>query len=663
MAPGKGPVVGNPEPRPDHLGPYLTLPHRLTLAPFALPVIATAFVTIRLYLTWLSAHRLIGDAKEFILASCLAAQRAASVAVSAVRWIATQLNEGMVEVATNTVEAARKGALLCLTTLDNIIAFFVDKFKTIYVGMFKVFVLGSLNAIVTVTTSINSALTSLANGVGSAVSAAQNGINGAISAASAVLSINIPQLNVPTSSLQNVNIPDPISSQITAIQSSLPTLDDLQKSLSGLVSQPFANVRTEVNNTLINVENDVLKADLLPLPDPRSVHFCDDIDLSWVDKFGGYMLDPLKWVTIGFAILFGLLLLCSILWEIYAWGKLQAAVKGIQSEWSALPSTNDEKRVTDGTVQPTDDDLDAPLVELTPRNVMLLRYQLEHGYMTYALSRVRRSVRLPRTGVSNISWFFAYITYPPALLCLLIGILGLIAVSIQDALFRRAFNALDNVDDEIAHAIGSAGNWTQKITGEIEDAISTDSQKYASAVNSWMENVSGDINNKVFGSAVDAAGNVNQTVVRLYGDIESGVRNAFKGTMFESVGNTLIQKVLGDQVYRIGDAVTWMKNNLHIRLPHVDASRIQLAASDVADIARTVEGAATAGGDAAIGGAKSILQKVVDAYEAAVRKERIVFALFICIWGVVVLFALIGLVIRIIKYRKTSVEEDEKAGQ
>ena len=112
MVPGKGPVVGNPEPRQDHIGPYLTLPHRLSLAPFALPVLASAFVTIRLYLTWLSAHRLIGDAKEFILASCLAAQRAAGVAVSAVRWLATQLNEGLVEIATNTVEAARKGALL-----------------------------------------------------------------------------------------------------------------------------------------------------------------------------------------------------------------------------------------------------------------------------------------------------------------------------------------------------------------------------------------------------------------------------------------------------------------------------------------------------------------------------------------------------------------------
>ena len=102
-----------------HIGPYLTLPHRLSLAPFALPVLASGFVAIRLYLTWLSAHRLIGDAKEFILASCLAAQKAASIAVSAVRWLATQLNEGMVEVATGAVDTARNGALLWYDTCSK----------------------------------------------------------------------------------------------------------------------------------------------------------------------------------------------------------------------------------------------------------------------------------------------------------------------------------------------------------------------------------------------------------------------------------------------------------------------------------------------------------------------------------------------------------------
>ncbi|CCA66448.1 related to plasma membrane fusion protein PRM1-Laccaria bicolor [Serendipita indica DSM 11827] len=369
------------------------------------------------------------------------------------------------------------------------------------------------------------------------------------------------------------------------------------------------------------------------------------------------MLKPLKWVAIGFAILFGLFLLCSILWEIYTWGRLQAAVKTIQSEWETEPPSSKETQAPDAM---SSDILDVPSVELTPQNVMILRYQLNHGYTAYFMARFRRAIRLPRNGASNISWFFSYITYPPALLCLLIGILGLIAVAIQEALFRRVLSALDDVDDEIATALGSVGNWTQKITTEIEEAVSSDSKKYAATMNVWMEGVSVDINDKVLRSAFVAAGDVNQTVIQLYGNIENGVRSTFKGTMFESVANDLIQRVLGNQLYKIDDAIVWMKGNIHIRLPHLDASKIQLAASDVADIARTVQQAAVSGGDAAIDGAKSILEHVVEAYEAGLRKERILFGLFIGIWGVVVLFASIGLVYRVVAYRKKTVKVEEK---
>lgn len=556
-----------------HVGPYLLLGHRLSLAPFALPVLAAGFVSIRLYLTWLSANRLIGDAKEFILASCLAAQKAASVAVSAVRWLATQLNEGMVEIATETVEAARKGALLCLSSLDGLISFFVGRFKSLYVGMFKVLVVGGLNVITTVTGTITSGLNSVADAAVAAVNGAQSALNAVIGGFSDLLTRalpNIPPLGfITTPPLRNINIPDPIGSRLTAIQNSLPTVDDLERSLSVLVSQPFAKTQTEVNNTLLSVKNDILKADLIPLPDPRSVDFCDDVDLSWVDKFGTDMLKPLKWVAIGFAILFGLFLLCSILWEIYTWGRLQAAVKTIQSEWETEPPSSKETQAPDAM---SSDILDVPSVELTPQNVMILRYQLNHGYTAYFMARFRRAIRLPRNGASNISWFFSYITYPPALLCLLIGILGLIAVAIQEALFRRVLSALDDVDDEIATALGSVGNWTQKITTEIEEAVSSDSKKYAATMNVWMEGVSVDINDKVLRSAFVAAGDVNQTVIQLYGNIENGVRSTFKGTMFESVANDLIQRVLGNQLYKIDDAIVWMKGNIHIRLPHRAAS-------------------------------------------------------------------------------------------
>ena len=93
----------------DHLGPYLRLSHRLSLAPFAYPIIAVAFVALRCYLSLKSAKNLIADAKELVIAACLGAQRAATAAVSFPRWMALETNEQLIHVATDTLDASRNG--------------------------------------------------------------------------------------------------------------------------------------------------------------------------------------------------------------------------------------------------------------------------------------------------------------------------------------------------------------------------------------------------------------------------------------------------------------------------------------------------------------------------------------------------------------------------
>lgn len=93
----------------DHLGPYLRLSHRLSLAPFAYPIIAVAFVALRFYLSLQSARNLIQDAKELVIATCLGAQRAATAAVSFPRWMALETNEQLIHVAVDTLDASRNG--------------------------------------------------------------------------------------------------------------------------------------------------------------------------------------------------------------------------------------------------------------------------------------------------------------------------------------------------------------------------------------------------------------------------------------------------------------------------------------------------------------------------------------------------------------------------
>jgi hypothetical protein len=92
-----------------HLGPFLTLGNRVFLALIAYPVISVAFVAFRFYLAALRANDLIDDATGFLIASCFAAQRVATVSVSIPRWLAQNTNQQIQNAAISSIYASRDG--------------------------------------------------------------------------------------------------------------------------------------------------------------------------------------------------------------------------------------------------------------------------------------------------------------------------------------------------------------------------------------------------------------------------------------------------------------------------------------------------------------------------------------------------------------------------
>lgn len=120
------PSTPPPPYSPTHLGPFLTFGNRLFLALISYPVIALAFVAFRFYLAALRAHDLIDDSKAFLIASCFAAQRAATVAVSMPRWMALNTNEQIQKAAISSINASRDG--LNLTCVHHLHIFFKEHF-------------------------------------------------------------------------------------------------------------------------------------------------------------------------------------------------------------------------------------------------------------------------------------------------------------------------------------------------------------------------------------------------------------------------------------------------------------------------------------------------------------------------------------------------------
>ena len=126
------------------LTPYLQLPHLLSLTWIAYPILSLAFIAFRLNLSLSSANDSIASAKDDLLASCKAAETAATSAASMPRYLAIASNEQFVHAVNSSLDAARETLVLALTAMEGIINFIVDIYRSTLLCFLELIVRGAL---------------------------------------------------------------------------------------------------------------------------------------------------------------------------------------------------------------------------------------------------------------------------------------------------------------------------------------------------------------------------------------------------------------------------------------------------------------------------------------------------------------------------------------
>ena len=130
------------------LTPYLTLPYLLSLTWLAYPIISLLFVAFRLSISSQSAEDGVADAKAELLASCAAAEKAATVAASLPRYMAIGTNKQIASAVNDTMNAAREALVLALTILEAIINFAIDIYRSTFLCFLELVVRGGLSVLI-----------------------------------------------------------------------------------------------------------------------------------------------------------------------------------------------------------------------------------------------------------------------------------------------------------------------------------------------------------------------------------------------------------------------------------------------------------------------------------------------------------------------------------
>lgn len=383
------------------------------------------------------------------------------------------------------------------------------------------------------------------------------------------------------------------------------------------IDTPFELVKKDINDTFAGISG--YNSSVMPVPQLNTVTFCNDLDTSVIDDLGR---DLIKLSKIGIVVLIVLALIlvalnCLLTW--YKWRCMHRHFDSTREAWS-----------TDPTLYQTDF-RGTPTVSLSNHNLLLLEAASAHPILTIITNRMARIFRLSPQGATHLSWFFNYVFHAPALACLLIGLLGVLSVQIQ--LF-----ALGPIADHYrAQSASTASDFSNKIATSINDSMYNQSAAYARDVNVRIDEMQNTINNGIFGWVNGTTTTLNDTINTFYDDIQNGVGTVFNGTILEQPAHEFIRCLIGTKVDAIENALTFLHDNLIINMPRMNDSALVLSPESVNEASTPIAAAAIGSDQDGDGG---VLGRLITSYADSLKKERIMFLIFIALWGFVVLMAL-----------------------
>ena len=383
---------------------------------------------------------------------------------------------------------------------------------------------------------------------------------------------------------------------------------------------PFELTKQEITGTFNNI---TFGKSVLAVPQQSTITFCDQVDTSVIDDLGHDILQLTKIATIILILLVLLLILANCALEWYKWRCLQLHLEFIRQAWGTDPTLGDHS-----TTGPSS------AIQLTNHNLLTLHGITAHPLLMMIANRFSALFRLSQSKHIHIRWFFSYVFHPPALACFLIGFVGLLTVQIQ-------LIALDPIANSYRNkALSSATNFSDSIASAMNANMLNQSAVYVNQVNSEVDGIQSTINDGVFGWVNSTTSTLNTTLNNFYSDVQEIVETIFGGTPLEQPMQDFVFCIVGSKVDALTSALTFMHDNLHVNMPRMNQSTLLLSPQDVNDAARPIALAAIgSGNDGADDG--GIVGRIVSSYVKSLEKERIMFLIFIGIWGVVVLMALL----------------------
>jgi len=513
--------------------PYLGLRSRLSQVWINRWTVLIFLVLARVLIAIGSLHDDIDNAKSQALAACSTVESLGSNVASLPHYMATGVNSLAAHGVENAVNGLETVLFDIVTAAEEIFVFWVNMYIGLYECLITFAVTGSLHAVLNgadeIIKFVNSSMSSISGDINGAVSdftTALQKFENAINSVESVLTgnqkapdtLNLkPELDKMTS----LSIPHTVTDEITKLNSSIPSFDEVKNTTNALLRMPFEEVKTLMKNKLGNYSFD---QSVFPIPEREQLTFCNDND--GINSFFDGLYDLCDTARKIFIVV---LLLAAIaacvpmaIMEIRRWRSQQTYASRMQ-----LYAVDNIDRV----------------------------YIASRPWTSFTGIKISQKFRSPKMQLLA-RWFVAYITSVPAIVLLSIALAGLFSSLCQ-------YTILKAVEKEVPELAGDIGEFADKVVGALNNA----SARWANGTNAVINATNNDINKEVFGWVNTSTHAVNNTLNTFVDDMITALNKTFGGTPLYEPILDVYTCLIGLKVQAVQQGLTWVSDHAYIEFP------------------------------------------------------------------------------------------------
>jgi hypothetical protein len=597
-----------PRPSPNqspYLTPYLGLRARLSQVWINRWTVLLLLVLVRLLLALANAGDLVNDARDEALSACTSVEQVGSTMASVSHYAAQGFNQLTASSITKAVSGLQSMTSLMLTSVEEMVVFYIGMLTNTYLCLITFAVGGSLHAVDDVLSAaekqiqgtlsgIGDDVTGVANGLKSSIQQLANGVNSVFGAGGQAPNIDFSS---SVNKLKNFKMPTGLDSDLQKLNKSIPTFGDVKNLTDNAIRIPFEDVRTLIKN---NWSNYTFDHSLLPVPQKEELSFCQNnqhINNFFEDLRG--ILHTAKKVFIG--VLLTLAIVACIpmaLLEMRRFIRQQIRSKLISKF--------------------TKDPMDAAYLFARP-------YSSDVGKWAAKKSQSTRKQIL-------IRWFVSYCTSLPALVLLSLALAGLFSCLMQYMFLKVIEREVPKLTAEVA-----------EFGAEIVTKLNNASASWATDTNAIIINEGGKLNKDLFSWVNVSTIAINNTLNTFVDETMHVLNVTFGGTPLYDPIQEVFNCLIGLKVMGIEKGLTWVHDNAHIDFPLLSNDTLTGGAL----LSKASPGAKDFFADP-----KSVTQndvsravsKVGAKLEKGIRQEAIIFTLLLVAYLTVVLSGLAAVI-------------------